>query len=375
VIILQYNFNMKKIINDNKEKFDNQIKRKLESAGIGKVVLPTRHYVETKNKKLEFNENKLDETTTKRIKLNPEAEEWSKSLTTGGKKAFYILFSKFNYHSVPSIDGSKGITISTDVFSQDLKAFLSGYNDVEKEIYLTRRSIKTAPYTGNIHLNFRFRLFKEEQVQKLFRMFDKKLPTQVLFISKFLQPSNRRRIENPKENLPEFTKTDRKSLEKQREYNLREFGSNVSEIKTVGLVIGKTGEKKYCFFDIIFSLNVEEFGEENIVDIEEGMVVGELSFRFFTKSANNGSNNNEATTGDKLEKEDLEKAQKLEIEDLNKEIPIEEEHEEVPLSGLEKRLLEIGVNPFLPSKDLEEKLRGLSKDAYYRLADYFKTKK
>ena len=52
-------------------------------------------------------------------------------------------------------------------------------------------------------------------------MFENQVPTEVLFLNKVGQINNRRRIEDPKKNFPEYFGNDIDAL---KNYNQKEFG-------------------------------------------------------------------------------------------------------------------------------------------------------
>jgi hypothetical protein len=349
------------------------IKKEEEIKADPKKRPPTRYDIDRKEikkirEKNKFIEDKeeLKKNVEARLELNEKQEEWMQKLGQCGKKNFYILFSKFYQSFVPRVNGSKGIKVCTDAFLEDLEPFLSGYKEVDLETFFTKNTVKRAPYTGRIYLNFRFRLFKLEQVKKLFSLFKQSLPTQILFLSDMMQTQNRR-IDDPKENLPEFCATDSKSMEKQKEYNQREFGKDVSNRQTMDLLIGKTGKERYTFFEILFKLNMESFATSKLgqnLDLVNGSIIaGEFSFRFFTQSDLNGMNDHEAVVGETLEGKDLDNENRLTADNLlergwtynnNSE---EKSSYEKEIEQMEDEIRLLGVDPSLSLGEQIEQLR------------------
>ena len=220
-------------------------------------------------------------------------------------KIFYSLLSKFKCSLVPTIKGNKGFQVSTSAFLEDIQPFLENCTTARCQKYISNYSSKRAPFTGKRYLHFLFQLFTIDQVKEIFSIFENAPPTEVLFLNKQCQFSNRRRIENPKQNNPELF-----TINGLIEYNMKEFGSMASDSTHLELKIGKTGPKRYSFFEIEYVLNLEDLDQvqEDTVDPGCGLVSGELLFRYHFETRKNGARRETLVQGVEIENnEDLDK--------------------------------------------------------------------
>lgn len=225
------------------------------------------------------------------------------------------MISKYKTSLIPNIKANKGAVISCDAFLDDISPFLFGFKDVKRDVFITKYSNKRYPYTGKKYLNIMFQIFDMKHVIEVLSIFGNELPIEVLFINKIGQINNRRRIDNPKTKFPEYFKDDIASLEKLRIYNQKEFGEDSSNSNHLELIVGKTGESTYCFFDILYVLNLEDIneGQEDTVQPETGLVSGELIFRYHFQTSKCGIRQHEKIIGDDIGNKSFQVEQKEDI--------------------------------------------------------------
>lgn len=234
--------------------------------------------------------------------------------------------------------GNRGYTTTTTVFLDDILPFLKGYKTVRCQKFISNYASNRAPFTGKKYLHFLFQLFNIEQVKEFFCMFEKSSPYEVLYLHQVGQISNRRRIENPKENFPEMY-----DKAKMRQYNLKEFGTNGNQSLHLELKVGKVAEKKYSFFEIEYVLNLEKLGEckEDTIDPSSGITAGQLSFHYHFQQHINGTRKENLVKGVDVEDQSgLESPSVSTIPPIQFENPNLEQTEEDFLEKCRKRLEE-----------------------------------
>jgi hypothetical protein len=229
-----------------------------------------------------------------------------------------VLNSKYNYSFIPNKEGYLGVTVSMVAFLPDIATFLFHYDRVEREMYLTKYSPKREPYTSKIYLHVRFRLSKIQDVKEILSLFGTNTPTEILFVHDFFRTGELRRIENPSTTHPFFLKSDIKSNCEQIEYNKREFNSEKSKSHYLKLEVGKTGKKTFAYFDIDYAINLEDVKSdqsENHLDFENGLVAGELSYRFHFNSYRGGVREGTIAKGDDITSSKKRKADEKSVDD------------------------------------------------------------
>lgn len=251
------------------------------------------------------------------------------------------MLCKFRNSFVPSNakEGLNGIVVSETVSTLEIAPFLKRFQASNKRLIVTKYDQKRAPYTGKEYLNINFQINDRQKVKELFSMFENFVPpTEVLILTHFMSVSQRIRVEEPREKLPFFFKSDKNSIEQQIEYNLSNFGDEKCNRYLTELYLGEAINGRFCFFEINYAINLEgrNLDESLSLDIENGIVCGDLSFRFYFKTSLNGKSEGTPIGDDKLEVENLEEEQNVQIDNM---IEVEK-----PQNDFERMLAEMSKN-------------------------------
>ena len=146
--------------------------------------------------------------------------------------------------------------------------------------------MKRAPYTGKAYTNINYKLDEIGQVKELFSIFENfKPPTEVLILAKKSSIAMRKRYENPRKEVPFFFENNDNGLNKQALYCKELFGEETCNSYFSELYVGQ-GTSHFCYFEINYAINqeAEENTDEFSLDIEDGLIGGELSMKFYFKN-------------------------------------------------------------------------------------------
>lgn len=199
------------------------------------------------------------------------------------------------------MEGHRGISVGTTAFLVDIAPFLFNYKEVEREISIEKSKKQSEPHTGRDYLVIRFKMTKEEQVEKFFDSFFEDSPSlHTIWLMRLEGDCSRYRSDFPTSECAEFFNSDQEDLVmRKRTSELLFPGSKgLSRTKTAKLFIDKD-----IPFQIVFTLNLETFGKTSLketlengefrdlgdlINPETHLVAGELAFNFTFENEEDG---------------------------------------------------------------------------------------